>query len=188
MKIIGVAGTFASGQDSVGKYLAEKHDFLYVSTSDMVRAEAIKRYGSIERPVLFKTATELRYERGGGVLSDLALEKFRANQGKYKGVAITGIRSLGEAKAVQEAGGVMIFTDAPIEVRYERMRGRQRDGEAKITLEEFKQREADEATTGDNDADFNREAIRKRADYFITNEGSLSELHEKIESLMKTVN
>ena len=82
----------------------------------------------------------------------------------------------------------MIFTDAPIELRYARMRGRRRDGEAEITLEAFKQREADEATTGTNDADFNREAIRELADLFVTNEGSLEEFHGKIETLLNTIN
>lgn len=184
--IIGIAGTFASGQDSVGKYLAETHGFLCVSTSDMVREEATSRYGSIERPILFKTATELRAERGGGVLSELALEKFDANS-HLPGVAITGLRSLGEARAVQEAGGVIVFTDAPIELRYERMRARNRDAETEISIEEFKEREDREAKTGDSDADFNREAIRELADHHITNDGTLEGFNQKIESILSSI-
>lgn len=182
--IIGIAGTFASGQDSVGSYLNKKYDFMYVSTSDMVRAEAKKRYGSIERPILFKTATELRFERGGGVLSELALEKFDEND-KQKSIAITGIRSLGEAKVVQAAGGIIIFTDAPLNVRYERMKSRKRDGEIGLTLEQFKQREDNEAKTGDSDEDFNRDAIAKLADYKLSNDDSLEVFHDKIDKLME---
>lgn len=183
--IFGIAGTFASGQDSVGKYLAEKHGFLYASTSDLVREEARKRYGSVERPVLVRTATELRKEQGGGVLAELALQKF--NNDSYPGVAITGVRSLGEAKAVKQAGGIIFFCDAPIEVRYERMKARGRDAEVNVTLEEFKQREEIEAKAGDTDADFNREAIRRLADYHISNEGTLDEFHAKIEDLLTKV-
>jgi len=183
--ILGIAGTFASGQDSVGKYLAEKYGYLYASTSDMVREEAMKRYGSIERPVLVRTATELRQEQGGGVLAELALQKF--NNGSYNGVAITGVRSLGEAKAVKQAGGIIVFCDAPIEMRFERMKARGRDAEINVTLEEFKQREELEAKAGDTDADFNREAIRQMADYHISNVGALEDFHAKVEDLLAKV-
>lgn len=179
-QIIGIAGTFASGQDSAGKFLAERYGYLYVSTSDIVREEAMKRYGSIERPILFDTAMELRHEQGGGVLAELALEKFKALHQEYNGVAITGIRSLGEAKAVKNSGGTILFTDASIEVRYNRMKDRNRDGEVGISFDEFKAREAREATTGETDEDFNREAIRLMADYQIQNETTLDAFHDQI--------
>lgn len=186
-KIIGVAGTFASGQDSVAQYLADKHNFLFVSTSNIVREEARMLYGSIERPVLFKTATELREEHGGGVLVERALQRFKEKIDQYDGLVVPGIRSLGESKAITNAGGVIVFTDAPLEIRYERMRGRKRDGEAELSLEEFKQRELQEASTGDSDADFNREAIRKQADYHIANDGTLEEFNQKIESFLASL-
>lgn len=181
--ILGVAGTFASGQDSLCKYLAEQHNFLFVSTSDMVRQEAMRRYDSIERPVLFQTATELRNEQGGGVLALLALKQFLQTGDTYNGVAIAGIRSLGEMKAIKREQGTMIFTDAPVHIRYERMKSRNRDAETHLTLEQFKEREAKESSTGSSDADFNREIIRQEADFILYNDESYEDFIRKIEDL-----
>lgn len=183
--IIGIAGTFASGQDSAGKYFAEHYDYLYVSTSDIVREEAMKRHGSIERPVLFETAMALRHEQGGGVLALLALEKYRALHQEYKGVAITGIRSLGEVKAVKDASGIILFTDAPIDLRYSRMKDRNRDGEVGISFEAFREREEREATTGNTDEDFNREAIRQIADHQIKNDASFEYFCLQLDAVLK---
>lgn len=50
--IIGLAGTFASGKDTVAHKLVEDFGYTHVSTGDMVRRVAQEKYGSIERPVL----------------------------------------------------------------------------------------------------------------------------------------
>ena len=88
--LIGIAGTFASGKDTVAEFLVRDFGYTHVSTGDMVRKVATEKYGSIERPVLVKTATELRYENGAGALVSEALKEARP-------LVITGIRSLGEA-------------------------------------------------------------------------------------------
>lgn len=172
-RIIGLAGTFASGKDTLAHYLVKHHDFLHISTGDMLRQEALKTRGSIERPVLHEVADELRRTKGGGLLVELALQTFAAKQQErddYKGVVVSGLRSLGEAKAVKAAGGVLIFVDAPIELRYERMIARKRDNETKLTLDEFKAQEARELTVEDaGDAGFNILGIKAMADHVLGN-------------------
>src|SRR5688572_1777459 len=108
-KIICIAGTFASGKDTLAKYLIDKFGFVHVSTGDMVRVEAQKQRGSIERPILFEVANKMRHTKGAGYFADQAL-KVGLEKGA-PGVLINGIRSLGEAKAVRDAGGQVLFVD-----------------------------------------------------------------------------
>jgi len=162
LKLIGISGTFASGKDTVADFLVKDFGFTHASTGNMVRKVAQEKYGSIERPVLFKTATELRYENGAGAL---VLEALKEN----RPLVITGIRSLGEAKALKEAGGTLLFVDAPIEVRYDRVKSRSRDAETALTLEEFQANEEKELYGGPNDEDFNIRGIGKMADILVEN-------------------
>ena len=158
--ILGISGTFSSGKDTLADHLSKKYGFLVVSTGDIVRESAAQQYGSIERPVLHEVATSLRREFGGGVLVERALKM--SNDSKNKaGVIVTGIRSLGEAKKIIQENGRMIFIDAPVEIRYERMKKRMRDQETLISLEEFIHRENLERASGDTDEDFNIDKIRE---------------------------
>ncbi len=180
--IIGVCGTFASGQDTTGLILAEKYKLFYVSTSDIVRQFAQAERGSIERPVLKEVATELRQNYGASILVDRAIDTFKLSD-NITGAVITGIRTLGEAKAIKNVGGKIIFTDAPVEIRYQRMVDRARDNEVNISINEFIDRELQEASTGATDADFNRNSIGKIADIKIINDKTLEDLKNIIDNL-----
>jgi dephospho-CoA kinase len=83
-EVIGIAGTLSSGKDTLAEYLVENYGYTHVSTGDMVRAEAMKRFGNIERPTLQIVGPALRAESGAGVLVAKALEQPRP-------VIITGI-------------------------------------------------------------------------------------------------
>lgn len=176
-EIIGVAGSFASGKDTVAHALANDYGYTHVSTGDMVREAAQRERGSIERPVLFEVADEHRHRDGAGVFVMHALEKSRP-------LVITGIRSVGEAKALKAAGGILLFIDAPAEVRYERMRNRHRDAEVQLTLEQFKANEAREWHAGDDDADFNLRDIKAMADVVMDNVVPLEEFVAQAEQLL----
>ena len=156
-ELIGIAGSFASGKDTVAHALQADYGFTHVSTGDMVRAAAQRERGSIERPVLFEVANEHRHRDGAGVFVTHALEHPRP-------LVITGIRSLGEAKALKAAGGILLFIDAPSEVRYERMKVRHRDAETELTLKQFEANEQKEWHSGESDADFNLRDIKAMAD------------------------
>ncbi len=161
-QLIGISGTLASGKDTVAEFLVRDFGFTHTSTGDMVRKVARAKYDSVERPVLQKAATELRYKKGAGALVLEALKE-------PKPLVITGIRTLGEAKALKEAGGVLLFVDAPVEVRYERMKSRLRDNETMLTLEGFQENEAKELYAGPNDEDFNIRGVGEMADIAIQN-------------------
>lgn len=180
--IIGLSGTFASGKDTLAHHLAQKFNFLHVSTGDMVRAVAEAEYGSIERPVLVKTANELREKRGPGVLADLALEKYETEKKEYKGIVISGVRSLGEANAIKQAGGRIVFVDAPIEIRYERIKNRQRSNEEDLTLEQFKaSEELEELSVHDNPYVQDITGVKELADIILLNQDDVDAFQAEAE-------
>lgn len=176
-ELIGVSGTFGSGKDVLAHLLEREHGFSHVSTSDLVREEAMRRYGQIERPILRRTAEECRRQNGAGYFVQLGLDKPRP-------LIFSGIRSLGEMKAIKQAGGLIVFIDAPLEVRYERMVERGRDNEMKISLDEFREREEKEMYSGPSDTDFNIREIGKQADVVLDNSATLEQFSENaIEAL-----
>lgn len=169
--ILGLSGTFASGKDTLAHHLVQNFNYMHVSTSDMVRAVAESQYGSIERPVLVKTANELREKRGPGVLAELSLEKFEEEKDKYDGIVISGVRSLGEVEAIKRAGGTIVFVDAPMQIRYDRIMSRHRSGEEKLTFEEFKaSEELEELAVHDNPYVQDLTGVRELADTIVFNE------------------
>lgn len=172
--IIGLAGTFASGKDTLANHLVTTRGFMHVSTSDMVRAVSEAEYGNIERPTLFKAANETREKRGAGIFADLALERFKEEQDKYTGIVVSGVRSLGEAEAIKQAGGKLIFVDSPMEIRYERIKARQRSNEENLTFEQFKKSEEDEElTVHDNPYVQDLTGVREMADILLFNQGDI---------------
>lgn len=161
--LIGIAGTFASGKDTLAHALEADYGFAHVSTGDMVRAAAMRERGSVERPVLYDVANEHRRRDGAGIFVSHALES------PHRPLVITGFRSLGEAKALKEAGGILVFIDAPVEIRYERMRDRHRDAETELSLKQFETNEHKEWHAGETDVDFNLRDIKAMADIVLDN-------------------
>ena len=183
--IIGFAGTFGSGKDTLADYLKTKYNFLHVSTGDIIREFAKEKYGSIERPVLFKMATYLRNNYGPAFLVERSIDKYNNNLKLYNGVIVSGLRSIGEAKKIKELDGVLVYIDAPIEVRHDRMIKRSRDNETQITLKDFKARENKEMSSGVADEDFNIKRIGEMADITLINNLPKEQFYEKAEKALK---
>ena len=183
MKIIGLAGTHASGKDTIADYLVKNYGYFHVSTGDIVREVAMQRYGSIERPVLYKTANEIREADGHGATGHMALEKFEQVKDQYKGLVVSGFRAIAEAQAVKDKGGVIVFIDAPEQLRFERLRDRARVEEGVLSFEEFKKRE--EAENGGVDPAFDISAIKSISDYVIINKyNNKSEFINEVEKIL----
>ncbi len=172
--IFGLAGTFASGKDSLARHLEEKYNIKHISTGDIVRTYAQQKYGSIERPVLYKMANELRETKGPGILSKLALEQYESYKESYPGgVCVSGFRAWEEAAEVKKQGGIIIFTDSPVKTRYIRTISRARDDEKFNTFEEFQARERKE--NGEVNSEFSIAGIKPRADIVLDNDSNLEE-------------
>lgn len=145
MNIIGLAGTFSSGKDTLAKILSSQFKFVHISTSDIVRELSMVRYGSIDRVYLQKISNEYRQNFCNDYFATEAYKRYLLLDKKEKGsgLIISGMRSVGEAQKIHELGGILVFVDAPIRVRYNRAKLRARDSEIS-SFEDFKASEAKE--------------------------------------------
>ena len=183
--IIGISGTFGSGKDSLANYLVDKYQMMHVSTGDIVREYAIKKYGSIERPILKELANELRQSFGPAAMVDKSFEKYKNSSKKYNGLLISGVRTIGEANKIHQLGGIMVFVDAPIDVRYKRIIQRKRDEEANVSFEEYKKREEAELSGGNRDDVQNLNAVRDICDLLLINNKTKEDFYETAEKGLK---
>ncbi len=172
MRILGIGGTNGSGKDTVGHMLSERHKFLFMSGSDLLRAEAKKRGLPIEREVLRAISTEWRREFGLGVIVDRIVNKYKEDETKYSGLVIAPMRNPGQARRIHELGGKLIWVDGDPKVRYERVRSRARSAEDKKTFEQFMEEEQTEMKDTGDPAALHGEGVRDISDIFLDNSGN----------------
>ncbi|HWT55683.1 MAG TPA: AAA family ATPase [Candidatus Microsaccharimonas sp.] len=175
IKIIGIAGTNGSGKDSVGHVLADRHSYLFVSVTDLLRAELNRRGQQVDREHLRELSAEWRREYGLGVLVDRALEEFNKLKGQYVGVAIASLRNPAEADRIHELGGLVLWIDADAKTRYERIQNnaeaRARAGEDAKSFEEFLAEEEAEMSNASGDtAALSMIDVKRRADILLDND------------------
>lgn len=172
MKLIGLSGTNGAGKDLVGELLAERHNYLFVSVTDLLRDEARKRGLPVEREHLRAISSEWRREGGLGVLVDKAVELFKSSGKEYQGLIMASMRNPGEADRIHEFGGTMIWVDADPIVRYDRVYSRQRTAEDDKTYEQFLAEGEAEMHGNPNDPTaLHMSAVKHKCDLTILNEG-----------------
>jgi len=181
--ILGITGKNAAGKGETAKYLAEK-GFSCFSLSDLLREEATRLKIEHTRDNLIKLGNDLRKNHGASCLAKKANEKIK-NSGTLpsgKEFAIDSIRNPEEIKELRKNGKFfLIGVDAPIEIRFERMVKRNRIGDAR-TLEELRKQEEKE-NTGEI-ASQQLDKCLGMSDFIIKNDGTISELHQKIDRLL----
>jgi dephospho-CoA kinase len=126
----------------------------------------MQRHGSIERPFLHETAEFYRKTAGPEFFVKELLNEY---DGTSRGLIISGLRAMGEADAIRGSGGVIVFIDAPSELRYARMQARARDGESIVSYDEFLTREKSEWHNGDEPGDFSFKNLKASADHILLN-------------------
>ncbi len=177
--IYGVAGTNASGKDTVMELL-EEHGFLRFSTSDSLREISYVVFHSTQRggneAPMGRVGNAFRDTYPGGMV-EVGLLDWWMRVGALppelqpKGLVIGSIRAVGEANRLKEVGGKLIVTDASPEARFSRINGRGRVDDQKLTYEEFLAKEAADMAVGETDpAKFGMAAVIEMADICIAND------------------
>lgn len=184
MILYGLSGTNGSGKDSLAQFLATEHNFLFVSSSDLLREEAKKRGLAPERDVLRTISAQWRRKGGLGVLIDKAIELYKAEGGDvaYAGLVTGSLRNPGEADRVHELKGQMIWVDADAKIRYDRIIGADRgrgDTEASKTFDQFLEEEAAEMNHSGDQATLSMQGVKDRCDIFVKNNSNDIAVFEK---------
>lgn len=181
--ILGITGTIGAGKGTVVDYLVKEKGFTHYSVREAITEEILRRGLPVTRPNLNEVATDMRRQHGPTHFGD----KFRAQAEKegIKDFIIESIRNPKEAERIREHGGFILIVDANEHIRYERVRGRGSHTDD-VTFEEFQAHEAREMTTEDpSDPSFmDIGAVMRMADATILNDGTLEELHEKIDEAL----
>lgn len=188
--IIGIAGTNGSGKDTVGLRLEEQHGYLFVSVTDVLRAE-LKRQGfPIDREHMRELSASWRRQFGYGVLIDRAMDVYHSKpKAQYKGVVIASLRNPHEVDRVHELGGEVWWLDADPLMRFTRIRNnaasRARPEEDEKTFEEFLAEEKVEMYShGGDEATLNMAAVKEKADIFVDGSVSLEMVGQEVAALL----
>ena len=185
IKIIGLSGTNGAGKDAAGHTLALKHNFLFISITDLLREEAKRREIAADRENLRMISAEWRRQYGLGVLVDRAYDVYKTLEDKYAGLAISSLRNPAEADRVHELGGVVVWVDANPKTRYERIQAnlaaRGRVAEDAKTYEQFLLEEEMEMHTppGGDNANLNMSGVKQKSDILLLNDGTNLEQFEQ---------
>ncbi len=174
-KLIGLTGTNGSGKGEAAVYLKKK-GYAYFSLSDVIRNELHKDGKEDSRDNLIQKGNELRKKHGPDILARMVMEKV---EGK---AVIDSIRNPSEVEYLRrEKEFILLAIDAPVELRYERVKQRGRQ-ESVSTLEEFIKKEKEEMT--DSEKGQQLHSCMKMADFMIMNDGALEDLHLKLEEIV----
>ncbi len=171
--LIGLTGENCAGKGTVAAYL-EKKGFVYLSLSDVIREELAAEGKEATRENLIAKGNALRGEGGPSALA----KKIVAKLEHHRNYIIDSIRSTGEVEELKKQQNFfLVYVTAPIEVRFERLRSRDRDGDPK-TFELFKKLEDKERKGGVTQQ--NLDATAKMADKIIVNNGDLQQLYDDV--------
>ncbi|MDZ7798539.1 MAG: AAA family ATPase [Patescibacteria group bacterium] len=185
MIAIGLTGKSGSGKDTAADYLKEK-GFFYYSLSDIIREECEKRGLEKKRDNLIKIGNELRKKNGPSVLADKTIRKIR-NKNLDK-VIISSIRNSGEVKSLKKLPKfILINVEVPVQIRFQRIKKRKREDDSGVSLEKFKEQEERESL-GNDPAKQQLNKVIQMSDYDIDNSGSLDNLYQGIDKVLKKEN
>jgi dCMP deaminase len=176
--IIGLTGTNGAGKTAVSEYLVNR-GFEHHSLSDEIRDEIRRRGQEITREVLIEVGNELREKFGPGILAERILLKLE----KDHNYVVDSIRNPYEVEVLKRRKDfILLAVEADQAIRFERTRVRGRENAAQ-TLEQFVSEEARELESL-NPANQQLHATRRKADFVVSNNGTIEELHRKLDELL----
>jgi len=178
--IIGVSGRNGAGKGEVVNYLADR-SFYGLSLSDVIRDELAKEGVEPTREAMIAKGTALRARYGPGALALRLIDRLIPD----RNYAIDSIRHPAEVEALRESGHGfhLVWVDAPLEVRFDRMQARGRPGDPQ-DIEAMRDVETREAGGGDASGQ-QLDAVSALADFVVENDGELGSLHDKIRSVFR---
>lgn len=172
---IGLTGKYASGKGAVAEIL-QKLGFRYYSLSDVIRDELRKESKETTRENMTLKGNELREKYGPGVLGSKINGLIKRDKSNIN--IIDSVRNPFEVKELKKIKNFhLIGIDAPIELRFKRLKKRARDGDVK-TLDEMKAAELKENLSKDTNQQLNK--TLNLAENIIINDSTKKKLETKV--------
>jgi dCMP deaminase len=177
--IIGLTGRNGAGKGVAADFLKSK-GFYYYSLSDVIREEIQARCLEVTREQLIQVGNELRARHGSGYLAQQILRRVD----KDKNYTVDSFRHPEEVKIFR--GGArfyLVAVQADPAIRFSRIQERRRENDP-TTYEEFITLESREADNPESDRQ-QLVATELLADFALSNNGSMEELHSKLGELLR---
>jgi len=182
--IIGITGSLGGGKGTVVDCLVKSHGFEHYSSSDLL-VEILKERGEeVDRDGMNRIANELRSKNPAGVPAE-TYRRYEEKDNESDAI-FESLHSVAEVNFIKEVGGVVIGITADPDIRYERIleRGSVKDG---VTKEKFIEQQKREERGSEDPNKSNIFNTLKEADFLIENNGTLEELKEQVENILKQV-
>ena len=183
MVVIGITGLAGSGKGVVAQYLVDKYGFKHFSVRDFLVEEIQRRGLDINRDTMIYTANELRNKYGAEYV---VMELYERAVEENRNCVIESIRTVGEVEALKKKNNFILWgIDAPINIRYERIRKRNNSSDM-VSYDKFNKQEEKE-TSSKLKTEQNITECMKMADIVIKNIESIQELEKKIDIEVKSL-
>ncbi len=183
-QLIGISGTNGSGKDTVADIIVKTFNFKFISVSQLLRDEAIKRTLSADRSNTRLISSEWREKYGPSVLVDRAIAEFDQLKSNFNGLIISSIRNSGEVEKIHQLKGVVIWIDANPRFRFDRIQSnlmiRSRPEDDKISFEKFLDDERTEMYLSATNTTLDMNNVKQQADFNIINESSIDQLKSEL--------
>ena len=180
MLIVGITGTNGSGKGTVADYLIKHHHFKHYSARDFIVEEMKRRGMEVNRDNMLVVANGFRQEQGSDFIIRSLFERARTTGAP---AIIESVRSRGECEFIHQQGGKILAIDAPVALRYERIKSRAGVTD-KVSLEQFIQSEHNETSSSDP-CDSNLLVCIDLADEKLDNSRGMNELYQQIGAVVE---
>jgi dephospho-CoA kinase len=179
LKVIGAVGKIGSGKDAAIKYIAGKRSLRMFSIGDIAR-DIARNEGLPATRKNLQMITEKYYEKFGRTYFIEETIR-RIERAGCEQMLITGIRAPTDVTTLREHfhdDFVLICVTADEQKRFQRLLQRRESRDPK-TWQQFLEQDRNEENI------FRLDEACKLADYKIQNEGTLEELHKKIDEIIE---
>lgn len=181
MIIIGLVAEMAGGKTTVANYLTEKYGAANYGFGIIMRDLTNRLHLPPTRENLSYLSLVIRQQFGQDVLAKAMAEDIKADT-EHTMIVVESIRREEDIKFLRELKGFhLISIKADMKTRYERLiKRREKEDDANKTYEQF-------VKDHELDTEVSIVPLLDKAEYIIENNGSLEELHQKIDNIIKTL-
>jgi dephospho-CoA kinase len=181
--IIGITGTIGAGKGTVVNYLVKEKGFTHLSVRDFLLGEIRHRGMEVDdRSAMREVANDLRATHGPAYIIEMLYERALKRD---EHVLVESIRAIGEAEFLKSKDVSILAVDADRKLRYERIiaRGASTDHVDFDTWVMQEERELASTVPWD----MNIIGVMRVADARIENDGTLEELHAKVNEALSHI-
>lgn len=177
--ILGITGSFGAGKGAVVDYLIQQKGFVHFAARTFLIEEIERRGLPVDRDSMASVANDLRATHGPTYVME---ELLKQAESSGRDAVIESLRAKAEVTFIQQEGGIVLGVDATPEIRFARVIKRASETDH-VTFDKWVEQEKKEMNPSDPTKQDIFGAL-KLSDVIIQNDGTIEELHQKIDQFL----